>query len=83
MIKNYCVVNKKVYQIVNRRGVKHFKGKLTKCGCKKVSFPHPDVAVLYSKYMFMKYGHHLERYWSDDCGCYHLTTAGYEVWERV
>jgi len=85
MIKNYCVVNKKVYQIVNRRGVKHFKGGIVKCdcpysGCSKNRFPHPDIAMLYSKYMFMKYGHHLESYWSDDCECYHLTTADYDVW---
>ena len=85
MSDSYVIVGKKVYQIVDRRGVKHFRGNLKKCNCpytdcNKIRFHHPDVAKLYSKYRFVKYGEQLRKYWSDDCDCYHLSTADYEVW---
>ena len=86
MTGNFYVHNNRVFQIVNRYGVNHFKGGLVKCdcpysGCSKNRFPHPAIAMLYSKYIFMKYGEQQDKYWSDECECYHLTTADYEVWE--
>ena len=81
MTQDFVVVNRAVYQIVTRYGVKHFRGQLTKCSCSKVRFDHPDVARLFSKYRFMKFGEQLKVYWSADCGCYHLTTAKREVWQ--
>jgi len=86
MDNNFCIIDKKVYQIVNRYGVKHFKGKIVKCncsdtGCKKIRFSHKDVAMLYSKYRFLKYGEQLNTYWSHECQCYHLTTSKRPVWE--
>ena len=88
MSQDFIVVNRAVYQIVDRYGVKHFRGNLPKCdcpytGCTKVRFPTYEVAKLYSKYRFMKYDEQLNVYWAEGCGCYHLTTAKGEVWQWV
>ncbi len=86
MSQNFVVVDRSVYQIVDRYGVKHFKGNTPKCncpytGCAKVRFPTHDVALLYSKYRFMKYNEQLLPYRAGDCGCYHLTTSKKSVWQ--
>ena len=85
MTQNFVVVEKQVYQIVNRSGVKHFKGKVSKCtsshmSCTKVRFPTREVAKLYSRYRYMKYGEQLGVYWAGNCECYHLTTSKKKLW---
>ena len=69
-----------IWSIIIKNGKYHFRGELHRCdcqwtGCEKIQFPYEEVAELYSRYQFMKYGHQLTEYWSEDCECYHLRTS--------
>jgi hypothetical protein len=76
----------RTWSIIVESGNYHFQGKFLRCKvmckrkgywdtCKKLCFPYEDVAVLYSKYQFIKYDRQNTVYWSSDCRCYHLRTS--------
>jgi hypothetical protein len=71
------------WSIIIKNNKYHFKGSLNRCncgwtGCEKLRFAYAEVADLYSRYQFKKYGHQLTEYWSDNCNCYHLRTSRHD-----
>ena len=76
----------RIWSIIVESGNYHFQGKFLRCEvvhkckgywdtCRKLCFPCEEVAVLYSKYQFIKYDRQNAVYWSEDCSCYHLRTS--------
>ena len=69
------------WQIIEKNGVYHWRGDLERCNwCGKVEFDYEDVAWLYSEYLFIKYGDHMDVYYDENCGVYHMTTSWSAIW---
>ena len=68
------------WQIIKKNGVYHWRGSLERCSwCGKVKFGYKDVARLYSRYQFIKYGEQQSVYFGE-CREYHLTTSDFPIW---
>ena len=74
-------IGRTTWQIIKKNGVYHWKGSKPECwNCYKIAFDYEDVAWLYSRYMFVKYGLQQRAYWDDYCEVWHLTTAYETIW---
>ena len=77
-------IGQTTWQIIKKNGVYHWKGPKRNCyNCPKIAFDYEDVAMLYSNYMFVKYGRHFRVYWDDYCGEWHLTTSYRDMWAWI
>ena len=72
-----------IWSIIIKNGKYHFRGDLYRCdcqwtGCEKLRFPYEEVADLYSRYQFEKFGRQLTPYYDEYCECWHLRTSRWD-----
>jgi len=72
-----------IWSIVIKNGKYHFRGELCRCdcqwtGCEKLRFPYEEVADLYSRYQFEKFGRQFTPYYNEYCECWHLRTSRWD-----